>query len=160
MLSGTITGLLCIAWVLFLYLTDNNPYGPKRTLADFFTPIAAVASQILLRRYYGEQGPGLGKSVGVGILTSVVTAMVAAAGMYTFSRLTGPELIVRHLAEARQMLEATKAMYMKQANGMQQYQATLRNLATTAAGFAQDEFVKKLLFGTVLSIPGGVFLRK
>ncbi|WP_185816990.1 DUF4199 domain-containing protein [Hymenobacter metallilatus] len=158
--SGTLTGILCIAWVLFLYLTDNNPYGPKRTLADFFTPIGAVAAQVLLRRYYGEQGPGLWKSVGVGVLASLVTAVLAAVGMYTFSRLTGAELIAKHLVEARQLLEATKALYVKEANGMQQYQATLRNLATTAAEFAQDEFAKKLLPGVVLSIPGGVFLRK
>lgn len=159
-LCGTVAGAMCISWVLFLYLTDNNPYGPKRTLADFFTPIAAVAAQLLLRRYYGPQGPGLWRAIGVGVLTAVVTAAVAAAGMYIFSRLTGPELIAHHLEEAKKLLEASKALYAKEANGMQQYQATLRNLATTAAEFAQDEFAKKLLLGVVLSIPGGVFLRK
>lgn len=159
-LCGTVAGAMCICWVLFLYLTDNNPYGPKRTLADFFTPIAAVAAQLLLRRYYVPQGPGLGRALGVGMLAAVVTAAVAAAGMYLFSRLTGPDLIAQHLVEARKMLEASKALYVKEANGMQQYQATLRNLATTATEFAQDEFVKKLLLGVLLSIPGGVFLRK
>lgn len=159
-LCGAVTGALCVAWVLFLYLTDNNPYGPKRTLADFFTPIAAVVSQILLRRYYVPEGPGLGKAIGVGMLTSLVTAIVAAAGMYTFSRLTGPGLIEQHLTEARQLLEATKAMYLKEANGAQQYAATLRNLARTPEGFAQDELFKKSFIGVLLSIPVGVFLRK
>ncbi|MET4108276.1 hypothetical protein ABIB60_003649 [Hymenobacter sp. UYP22] len=159
-LCGTVAGFLCICWVLFLYLTDNNPYGPKRTLADFFTPIAAVSAQLLLRRYYVPEGPGLWRSIAVGVLTAVVTAAVAAAGMYVFSRLTGSALIAEHLVEAKKMLEASKALYTKEANGLQQYQATLRNLATTAAEFAQDEFVKKLLLGVVLSIPGGVFLRK
>jgi hypothetical protein len=58
------------------------------------------------------------------------------------------------------MLAATKALYLKQVNGQQQYDATLRNLARTPQAFAQDEFVKKMLLGIVLSIPGGVFLRK
>ncbi|MBT9395549.1 DUF4199 domain-containing protein [Hymenobacter sp. NST-14] len=160
LVCGAVTGALCVAWVLFLYLTDNNPYGPKRTLSDFFPPIAAIVSQLLLRRYYVPEGPGLGKSVGTGMLTALIAAVVAALGLYTFSRLTGPGLIEQHLAEARQLLEASKAMYLKQANGMQQYEATLRNLATNAAGFAQDEFAKKLLLGVVMSIPGGVFLRK
>ncbi|MBX0288795.1 DUF4199 domain-containing protein [Hymenobacter sp. HSC-4F20] len=156
---GLITGALCIAWVLFLYLTDNNPYGPKRTLSDFFPPIAAVVSQVLLRRYY-PAGPGLWKAIGVGIFTTLIGAAVAATGLYTFAHLTGSGLIEQHLVEARQLLASAKALYLKQPNGQQQYEATLRGLATTPAAFAQDEFAKKIIFGLLLSIPGGVFLRK
>ncbi|WP_317128721.1 DUF4199 domain-containing protein [Hymenobacter fodinae] len=159
LLCGVLTGALCLAWVLFLYFTGSNPYGPKRTLSSFFPPIAAVISQILLRRYY-INGPGLGRSIGVGLATSLIAAGIAAAGLYLFARMAGPELIAQHLTEARQLLIATKELYLKEANGRQQFEATLRNLATTPQGLAQDEFVKKLLLGIVLSIPGGVFLRK
>jgi hypothetical protein len=158
-LCGALTGVLCIGWVLFLYLTDNNPYGPKRTLSDFFPPVAAIISQILLRRYYAT-GPGLGRSVGVGLATTLVSASLAALGLYIFAQVSSPDLIKQHLAEAKQMLAAAKSMYLKQANGLQQYEATLKNLAQTPAAFAQDEFVKKMLWGVLLSIPGGVFLRK
>lgn len=160
-LYGAATGALCIAWVLFLHLTGNNAYGPKRTLSDFFTPVAAIISQILLRRYYAE-GPGLWKAIGVGLLTTVVGASIAAVGLYTFSRLTGPGLIEQHLVEARQLLENAKDFYLKQpnGNGKQQYAAALRDLAHTPAAFAQDELFKKMIFGVLLSIPGGVFLRK
>jgi hypothetical protein len=154
-----ITGALCVGWVLFLYFTGNNPYGPKRTLSDFFPPIAAVLSQVILRRYYAD-GPGLGRSLGVGLSTTLISAAVAAVGLYTFARMASPGLIEQHLVEARQMLEAAKVMYLKQANGRQQYEATLQNLARTPQAFAQDEFVKKMLWGVILSIPGGVFLRK
>ncbi|WP_170865235.1 DUF4199 domain-containing protein [Hymenobacter psychrotolerans] len=159
LLCGTVAGLLCIGWVLFLYLTDNNPYGPKRTLSDFFPPIAAVVSQILLRRYYAE-GPGLGKAVGVGVLVTVLTALLAATGLYLFARTADASLIEQHLVEARQLLENAKSLYMAQTNGRQQFEATLRNLAHTPAAFAQDEFLKKMLLGILISIPGGIFLRK
>jgi hypothetical protein len=158
-LCGVLTGILCFGWVLFLYLSGNNPYGPKRALSDFFPPIAAIVSQVLLRRYYAD-GPGLGRSVGVGLATTLIAAGVAAVGLYTLARMAGPGLIEQHLLEAKQMLAATKALYLKQVNGQQQYDATLRNLARTPQAFAQDEFVKKMLLGIVLSIPGGVFLRK
>ncbi|GGG47120.1 hypothetical protein GCM10011378_24160 [Hymenobacter glacieicola] len=159
MLYGLLTGALCIAWFLFLHLTGNNAYGPKRTLSDFFPPVAAIISQILLRRYYAD-GPGLGKSIGVGLLTTLVGASVAAVGLYTFSRLTGPALIEQHLVEARQLLTNAQDFYLKQPNGRQQYEAALRDLAHTPAAFAQDELFKKMIFGVLLSIPGGVFLRK
>lgn len=158
-LCGIVTGALCVCWVLFLYFSGNNPYGPKRTLSDFFPPIAAVLSQILLRRYYAD-GPGLGRSVGVGLTTTLISACVAAVGLYTVARVASPALIEQHLVEAKLMLEAAKDMYLKQANGRQQYEATLQNLARTPQAFAQNEFVKKMLWGIVLSIPGGVFLRK
>lgn len=158
-LCGTVTGVLCLVWILFLYLTGNNPYGLKRTLSDFFPPIAAVISQILLRRYYAN-GPGLGRSVGVGLSTTLISASLAAVGLYIFARVADPVLIQQHLVEAKQMLAAAKGMYLKQANGQQLYETTLRNLAQTPQAFAQDEFVKKMLWGVVLSIPGGVFLRK
>ncbi|WP_262922295.1 DUF4199 domain-containing protein [Hymenobacter sp. 5414T-23] len=158
-MCGVVTGALCLGWVLFLYFTGNNPYGPKRTLSDFFPPIAAIVSQVLLRRYFSD-GPGLGRSVGVGVATSLISASVAAAGVYLFAKMAGPELIAQHLAEAKRILNATKEMYLKEANGRQQFEATLRNLANNPQGLAQDEFAKKLLLGFVLSIPGGVFLRK
>ncbi len=144
---------------MFLYLTDNNPYGPKRTLSDFFPPIAAVSSQVLLRRYY-VSGPGLWKSIGVGLLTALIGAGVAAAGLYTFARLADARLIEQHLTEAHLLLENAKDLYLKQPNGAQQYAATLKGLAHTPAAFAQDEFAKKILLGLLISIPGGVFLRK
>ncbi len=156
---GVSAGLLCIAWVLFLHVTGNNPYGPKRTLSQFFPAIAAVVSQVLLRRYY-TNGPGLWKSLGVGIATAGISAVVAALGLYTFARVTGPEPIASHLAEMRQLLANAKDMYFKEANGKQQYEATLRNLARTPEAFAQDEFLKKFVLGFILAIPGGVFLRK
>lgn len=159
LLCGVSAGVLCIGWVLFLHVTDNNPYGPKRTLSDFFTPLAAIASQLLLRRYY-PQGPGLGRAVGVGLLATLLAAALAAIGLYAFTHLADASLLERHLAEARQLLQNARPLYLAQPNGQQQFEATLRNLAHTPAGFAQDEFLKKMLWGVFLSVPGGIFLRK
>ena len=159
LLCGAAAGALCIGWVLFLYLTGNNPYGPKRTLSDFFPPIAALVSQILLRRYYTD-GPGLGKAVGVGLLTTVLGALLAATGLYLFARTADARLIEQHLAEARQLLENATSLYLAQSTGRRQFEATLRNLAHTPQAFAQDEFLKKMLLGILISIPGGIFLRK
>ena len=119
-LCGAITGALCFAWVLFLYVSDNNPYGPKRTLSDFFPPLAAIASQVLLRRYYQPEGPGLGKSIGVGMLTALVSALVSAASAGAWIMLFGQGQIavltfvltvlvyVRHWANLQRLREGTE----------------------------------------------------
>lgn len=159
-LCGAVTGALCFAWILFLYFSDNNPYGPKRLLSAFFTPIGAIAAQALLRYYYKPENLGLWKSIAAGALTVLIASAIAATTFYLFSQLTGPGLIEQHLVEARQLLESTKAMYLKETNGLQQYNTILHNLDTKPIQFAEDEFSKKLLFGVLMSIPGGVFLRK
>jgi hypothetical protein len=60
----------------------------------------------------------------------------------------------------RELLERGKPMFLKQKNGEQQYEQTYNNLAQTPQDFAADDLFKKLLFGFLMSIPGGIFLRK
>ncbi|UOQ52625.1 DUF4199 domain-containing protein [Hymenobacter cellulosivorans] len=158
-ICGVITALLCFLWVLFLYYTHNNPYGPKRTFSDFFPPIAAIVSQIWLRRYY-DQGPGLLKAIGVGVLTTLIAAALAGVSLYMFAKNADPILIEEYLTEARQVIIAAKPLYLKQPNGLQQHAAMLKDLARTPAAFGVDEFFKKLVLGILVAIPVGVFLRK
>ena len=149
-----------MAWVVGLYLTGNNPYGPKRLMAIFFPPIAVLLGQWHLRRSFQPDSPGILRSIGVGLLITLITALLSAGGVYGFARQTGPEPIARHVAEMRELLERGKPMFLKQKNGQQQYEQTYNNLAQTPLDFASDDLFKKLLFGFLMSIPGGIFLRK
>lgn len=160
LLYGGITGLLCIAWVVGLYLSGNNPYGPKRLMAIFFPPLAVLIGQWRVRRYFGPDGPGLLKSIGTGLLITLFTAVISAGGVYVLARTAGPVAIEKHLVEMRHLLEQTKSEFLKQANGEQQYEQAKRNLARTPQDFAADDYKNKLLFGFLMSIPGGIFLRK
>ena len=152
-------GLLAVAWVMGLYFTGNNPYGPKRLLAIFFALAAVVFSQWWLRRYYAA-GPGLGRALGVGALTALLTAALSAAGVYGLARAVGPAANQRYATEIERLLAAVQPEYLKQPNGQERYEQDRRNLARTPPGFAADDFRNKLLFGLMICVPGGIFFRK
>lgn len=160
LLFGASAGVLCAVWVIGLYLSGSNPYGPKRLMAIFVPPVAVLLGQWQLRRYFKPEGPGILKSVGTGLLIALFTAVVSAGGVYAFARATGPEPIARHLTEMRHLLEQSRPMFLKEKNGRQQYEQTYRGLAFSAQGLAADDYMRKLLVGVLLSIPGGIFLRK
>jgi hypothetical protein len=160
LLYGAGAGIVCILWVVGLYLAGNNPYGPKRLMAVFVPPIAVVLGQWRLRRYFKPDGPGLLRSIGTGLLITLFASVVSATGVYTFARSTGPEPIARHLAEMRHLLDQAKPMFLKEKNGRKQYEQAYRNLAYTAQDLATDDYVRKFLLGLLISIPGGIFLRK
>jgi hypothetical protein len=157
---GVGAGVLCLVWVIALYISDNNPYGPKRLLSVFVPPLAAVASQWAVRKAFLPAGPGLRRVLITGILTAILAAVTSAIGVYGFARITGQAPIKRHLVEMRALLEASKAEFVKQAGGEAQYERARASLASTPQALAGDDFEKKLIFGLLLSLPGGVFFRK
>lgn len=157
---GLGAGLLSIGWVVGLYLTGNNPFGPKRLLAAFVGVGAVLLSQWYLRRYYGPAGPGVGKALGVGLLTALLAALLSSTGVYSLARVAGPAAMQRHLTEMEQLLAANKAEYLKQPNGKEQYELTRQNLARTPQALAADDCKNKLLFGLLICLPGGIFFRK
>lgn len=152
--------MVCIIWVVALYLTDNNPYGPKRLLSVFIPPLAALLCQWTVRRSFLPAGAGLRRVLLAGIMTTVVAAITSAAGVYGFARITGQAPIDRNLTEMKALLEASRDEFVKQAGGQEQYERARQNLAYTPQALASDDFEKKLLFGLLLSFPGAVFFRK
>ncbi|WP_400190118.1 DUF4199 domain-containing protein [Hymenobacter sp. B81] len=160
LLFGAGAGLLSVVWWLFLYWTGQNPYGPKRLMTLFWPPLAVLLSQWYVRRYFPENGPGLGKAVLTGVLTTVIAAVVSAAGVYGLARLAGPGLIAENRAQMEKMLAAEKPYYLKLKNGALLYEANRQGIADSPRDLAMDDWQKKLVVGLILSIPGGVFFRK
>lgn len=121
---------------------------------------AVLVSQWWIRRYFQTDGPGIGRSFGVGILTALLAATVSATGLYGIARIAGPEAMERHLTEMKQLLESNKEAYLQQRNGQEEYERTLHNLASTPQGLAADDLKNKLLFGLLISLPGAIFFRR
>jgi hypothetical protein len=161
LLFGVGAGLLCGLWVTGLYLTHNDPFGPKKVMNMLLLPAAVVGGQVWLRRYFRPDGPGLKRAVGVGLLITLLTATLSAVGVYALAEAAGPAQLARSKAEMIKIAEGTKALYLRNKGGKEQYEQTIRGLQQLdARSLTTDDFIKKLLVGLLLSVPGGIFFRK
>lgn len=156
---GFLAGILCVAWLLMLYVTGQNPFGPKRLMSVLVAPAAAVIAQWQLRKRHRQQA-SLGGQLLTGFTTVLLTGVMSATGMYTLARVAGPELLEKNRREMEQVVRAERANFLKEKNGRAQYERTLAGIASTPQGLATDDFSKKLLLGLLLAVPGAIFLRR
>lgn len=158
---GVGVGVLCALWLVLLQLTGNNPFGPKRLLAQFTVPIAVVASQWALRRGLRPEKPGVGRALAVGGLTAVLAALIAASSLYSLGRSAGPEALQRNRAEMQEIARAEHEYLVTQGGGEAAYQQRLQQLGQlTMTDLAQNDFSKILLLGLMFALPAGVFFRE
>ncbi|WP_157807481.1 DUF4199 domain-containing protein [Hymenobacter chitinivorans] len=158
---GVGAGVLCTAWIAGLLLLGNDPFGPKRLMVIFVPPLAVIASQWFLKRYFQPEGPGLKRAIGTGVLTAVIAASLSGLGVYGLAQVAGPEQVEKSKAAMLKIAEGSRADFLRQPGGKEQYERTIQGLrAVNAQGLAADDFMKKLLFGLLLSFPGGIFLRR
>ncbi|TGE15844.1 DUF4199 domain-containing protein [Hymenobacter elongatus] len=158
---GVGAGIVCSLWLVGLLLTGNDPFGPKRLMVIFLPPLAVIGSQWMLRRSSRPGGSGLKRTLAVGLLTAVVAATTSAVGTYGVAQLAGPEQLEKSKAAMLTIAAGSRADFLRQPNGKEQYDRTIEGLKSiNAQGLATDDFTKKLLFGLLLSLPGGIFLRK
>jgi Protein of unknown function (DUF4199) len=158
---GVGTGLACVLWMVGLQLTGSNGFGPKQLLAQLLVPLAAVVAQWLLRKAAQPNKPGLGASLGVGVLTALLAAAVSTVGVVGLAYGAGEPAVARHRAEVLEIVQAQqrenpKAMSSPAVRAQQVEQVqhmSIGNMATS-------NFLQVLVLGLVLAVPAGIFLRE
>ena len=159
---GLVAGALCVAWMVVLYATGQNPFGPKRLMSTFVAPVAAVVAQWQVRKHHRAQA-SLGWQVVVGLVAVGLTAVLSGVGAYSVARVGGEPLLRRNLAEATRIVQASRKQFSEKQLSKAAYEANLRSLPTaagTAQGVANEEFNKKLIAGLLIILPGAIFLRR
>ena len=154
-------GLACVLWMAGLQLTGNNGFGPKQILAQLLVPLAALASEWVLRKRLRPNKPGIARSVGVGVLTAVLAAVLSAWGVLGMAYVAGEPALARNRAEVKEIVLAQQRENPKvkrSASEMQQQLANVEKL--TPKDMAVSNFTVVLLFGLVLGLPGGIFFRE
>lgn len=159
---GVVAGIICAAWVVVLYATGQNPFGPKRLMSIFVVPVAAIVAQWQVRKHYRDWA-SLGRQLVVGAVVVGVTAALSAVGVYSVARIGGEKLMQRNVAEATRIVEASRKQFSEKELSKAAYEANLRSVpvaAGTAQGVANEEFQKKLIAGLLIILPGAIFLRR
>ena len=158
---GVAVGLACALWMLGLHVTGNNSFGPKLLLAQLLVPLVAVGSEWWLRRKTSPEKPGLGRSLGVGVLTVVIAALISASSLMGLARGAGEPALARHRAEVLEIVRAQQRENTKVKLTEQQQRDQIQNVERlTVGGMAISNFTQVLLLGLVLALPAGIFLRE
>lgn len=154
-------GLACGLWMLGLQLTGNNGFGPKQVLAQLLVPLAALASEWFLRRALKPEKPGLGRSLGVGLLTVLVAAGVSAGSVLALAYGAGEPALARNRAEVKEIVLAQQRENPKVMRSEQEIRQQLSNVEKlTMKDLVTSNFSIVVLFGLVLALPGGIFFRE
>jgi hypothetical protein len=157
---GVGVGLVCVVWMVGLQLTGNNGFGPKQLLAQLLVPMVAVASQWQLRRQLKPAKPGLGRALGVGVLTALLAAVVSAVGVLGLAAGAGEKAVDRHRAEVKEIV-LTQQREAKQEVSLALRQQQLEQIDyLTVGNIASSNFLQVLVLGLVLAVPAGIFLRE
>ncbi|GAC1599018.1 MAG: hypothetical protein NVS3B25_25500 [Hymenobacter sp.] len=158
---GVGMGVVCALWMLGLHLTGNNPFGPKQLLAQLLVPLAAGASQWLLRQKLKPAKPGLGRSLGVGGLTVLLAALISAGSLVGLAHGAGEPALARNRAEVLEIVRAQQHENSKVILSETQQTQQLRNVQNlTVWDLATGNFTQVLVLGLVLALPAGIFLRE
>ncbi len=159
--GGVGVGVVCALWMLGLHLTGNNAFGPKQLLAQLLVPLVAVGNEWWLRRQLAPQKPGLARSLGVGLLTVVIAAVVSASSLVGLAHGAGEPALARNRAEIREIVQAQQRENAKVIIPEAQQRAQLQQVDDLTVGnLASSNFTQVLLLGLILAVPAGIFLRE
>ena len=158
---GVAAGLACTLWMVGLQLTGNNGFGPKQILAQLLVPLAALASEWFLRRQLKPEKSGLRRSLGVGMLTILIAAVIAGVSVLGLAFGAGETALARNRQEVAEIVRAQQVENPKVKHTQQEMQQQQQNVDNlTAKGLAGGTFIRVLLFGLVFALPGGIFFRE
>ena len=158
---GVGAGLVCAAWMLGLYATGNNPFGPKQILAQLTVPLLAVVAEWRLRQRLAPEKPGIGRQLILGGLVVLLAALVSASSVAGLANGAGPAALARNRAEAREIVVAQQQATPKEQRNPAVERLQLAKLAQLSVGdMAIGNFTITLLLGMALAVPGGIFFRE
>jgi len=158
---GVGAGVACAAWLLFLQFTGNNPFGPKQLLGQFLVPLAAVASQWVLRRQAAPARPGAGRTLAVGGLTVLLAAAIAAGSVWGLANGVDQSVLDRNQAEIVEIVRVQQEIRPKEKRNKQFEAMELRQAAAISVqDLAVGTFTRVVLLGMLVALPAGLFLRK
>lgn len=158
---GVGVGVVGAAWLLFLQLTNNNPFGPKQLMGQLLVPFAVAGSQWLLRRQLAPARPGVRRALAVGWLTAVLAAAVAGASVWGLAHGVGEKALAKNRAEMLEIVRVQQQIRPKEKRNAQFEAQEIRQMSQlTIRDLAVGTFTRVLLLGMVLAVPSGLFLRK
>lgn len=156
---GVLCGLASFAVLLVLYLLGFNPLGDAGRWSYLPLPVFIFVGLRYFKRFHDAE-IGFWKGARVNLAITFYTALCAAMLVYLLLYLVGPELIQRHVAELRSLLDASREVQV-QLIGEANFEQAYKDLDRLSPGMlASHDFLSRMLVGGMFSIVAAVFFRK
>jgi hypothetical protein len=156
---GVIGGVSSFAVVAILYIAGGDPYGQKSLLSYLLLPFFLVMGINYYKGFRPEK-IGFGRAFAVAISISLYLAVTAALLLYGFAVLAGPEVLQQHVAEMRHMMEISREQAI-QLVGERAYEQAYQDLANRSpVQIANEDFIRRVFAGAVVSLFVAFFKRK
>ena len=156
---GVLCGLACFVLVLALHLLGYNPFGDLGRATFLPIPVFIFLGIRYFKRF-NEAELGFMRGLRVGLSISFYTALCTAMLVFLLVTLVGPEMVQRHIAEMKQLLEESREEQIR-IMGKELYEQGYKAIESiTPSMLAADDFVRRLFAGAVFSLVAAVFFRK
>jgi hypothetical protein len=156
---GVMGGISSFAVVVLIYLAGGDPYGQKSLLSYLLIPFFIVLG-INYYRSFREEAVGFGKALSVAVSVTLYAAVTAALLLYAFAIMAGPEVMQRHVAEMKTMMDLTREQAIRLV-GREAYEKAYSELGKRTPGqIASEDFVRRIIFGSLVSLITAFFKRK
>ena len=156
---GVIGGISSFLVVLILYFTGGDPYGQKSLISYLFIPLFLVMGL----KYYKSFRPekmGYGKALSVALSITLYLAVTAALLLYAFAVLAGPEVLQKHIAEMRLMMESSREQAIELV-GEEAYKQVYDDLGNRSpVQIANEDFIRRLFLGSIVALFVALFTKK
>lgn len=156
---GVINGICGFLIIVLIYLGGGDPYGHKNLISYLIIPVFIILG---LNHYksYRMEAVGFAKAFLVAFSITLYTALTSAMLLYVFAVLVGPEVLQRHIVEMKALMDLTRneAVRMVGQEAFDQAYADLSNRSPFQ--LANEDFMRRIFFGLVVSVVAAFLKRK
>jgi hypothetical protein len=156
---GVIGGISSFLVILILYGTGGDPYGQLSLLSYLPIPFFILAG-VNYYKHYQQDKLGFGRAFAVAFSVTLYMALTTALLLYSFAVLAGPEVIGRHVAEMRVLMEDSREQAIRLV-GEESFEQAYADLANkTPAQIGNEDFIRRVFFGFFAALFVSIFKRK
>jgi hypothetical protein len=148
---GVIGGISSFLIVIVLYFTGGDPYGQKSLINYLFIPLFMVMGLKYYKSFRLER-MGYGNALAVAFSINLYLAVTAALLLYAFAVLAGPEVLQKHIAEMRLMMEMSREQAV-QLVGEEAYKQAYDDFRSRSpVQIANEDFIRRLFLGSIVAL--------
>lgn len=159
LVGGVIAGILSFVYFWFLYKENYPSLITKKEISIAFNVLAMLGAVWI----YSKQRKSvlhLWEGLSVSYLTNLIGALVSATLIYLFITQTNNDVLMRLMAESRQLLDLNKDEIIR-LQGADSYKQLLQGVSIMTAGdLFTDEIFKKMLYGIVPALLIAMYFRR